>query len=145
MFVTLFFGLKIYRSIRSRPDRFCGIKYARRGLLASSMVGLLIAVLIGITAPARFRQQQMSIDAGIRADYYEFERAALEYQLLYKTYPTDFEALKKGVPDPYGTLAKALKNLIPRLPPKRRCGAVATEKPDLTTTSNSESLIQYCY
>ena len=40
----------------------------------------------------------MSIDAGIRADYYEFERAALEYQQLYKTYPTDFEALRKGVP-----------------------------------------------
>jgi hypothetical protein len=130
MFVTLFFGLKIYRSIRFQPERFCGIKYARRGLLASSMVGLLIALLIGITVPARFRQQQMSIDAGIRADYYEFERAALEYQQLYKAYPADFEALKKGVPDPYGTLAKALNNLDPAgYHPSADVAAVATEKP----------------
>jgi hypothetical protein len=27
MFVTLFVGVKIYRSIRFQPDRFCGIKY----------------------------------------------------------------------------------------------------------------------
>jgi hypothetical protein len=130
MFVILFFGLKLFRSIRLQPERFCGVKYARRGLLASSMVGLLIALLIGITVPARLRQRQMSIDAGIRADYYEFERAALEYQLLYKTYPTDFEELLKRVPDPNGTLAKALKNLDPAgYHPSADVAAVATEKP----------------
>src|SRR5262249_15813098 len=69
-------------------------------------------------------------DAGIRADYYEFERAALEYQHKYKTYPADFDALLKGVPDPNGTLAKALKNLDPNgYHPSADVAAVPTEKP----------------
>ena len=130
MFVILWFGRKLYRSIRLQPERFCGINYARRGLLASATIGLLIALLIGVTVPARLRQRQMSIDAGIRADYYEFERAALEYQHKYKTYPADFDALLKGVPDPNGTLAKALKNLDPNgYHPSADVAAVPTEKP----------------
>ena len=46
MFVTLWFGVKIYRSIKLQPERFCGLKYARRGLMASAMVAILIATLI---------------------------------------------------------------------------------------------------
>jgi len=130
MFAMVWFGRKLYRSIRLQPEKFCGVKYAHRGLLASAVIGLLIATLIGVTVPARLRQRQMSIDAGIRADYYEFERAALEYQHLHKTYPTDFEALLKGVPDPNGTLAKALKNLDPAgYHPSADVAAVGTEKP----------------
>src|SRR5262249_32715077 len=53
LFVTLWFGRKLYRSIVDRPSQFCGVKYARRGLLASATVALLIALLIGITVPAR--------------------------------------------------------------------------------------------
>jgi len=113
LFVTLWVGLKIYRSIRQEPARFCGVNQARRGLLASAMVGLLIALLIGITVPARLRQRQMAINAGIQADWYTFEAAVFAYQARYKTYPADFNDLQQRIPDPHGTLAKALANLDP--------------------------------
>ena len=83
MFVTLFFGLKIYRSIRFQPDRFCGIKYARSGLLTSSMVGLVIALLINHSA----RKISTAADVNrcrYRADYYEFERATLSISFYTK-------------------------------------------------------------
>ena len=56
LFAILWFGRKLYRSILAQPEKFCGLKYARRGLLASSVVTLLIALLIGITVPARMEQ-----------------------------------------------------------------------------------------
>lgn len=105
MFVTLWFGRKIYRSIRLQPERFCGLKHARRGLLASSVVALLIALLIGVTVPARLRQREMAKEAAIRADFYTFERAMLEYQQKYKTFPADYKDLLARIPDPDGTLA----------------------------------------
>jgi hypothetical protein len=53
LFAILWFGRKLYRSILLQPEKFCGIKHARRGLIASSVVALSIALLIGITVPAR--------------------------------------------------------------------------------------------
>ncbi len=105
MFVTLWLGRKLYRSIRLQPEKFCGLKHARRGLLASSVVALLIALLIGVTVPARLRQREMAKEAAIRADFYTFERAMLEYQQKYKTFPADFKDLLARIPDPDGTLA----------------------------------------
>lgn len=129
LFVTLWAGLKLYRSIKREPEKFCGLKYARRGLFASAIVGFLIALLIGVTVPARLRQRQMSIDAGIRADYYTFERATLEYQIKYKTLPADFDDLCARVPDPDGSLARALANLNSAgYHPSADVAAIATEK-----------------
>jgi hypothetical protein len=129
LFVTLWFGRKLYTSIRLQPTKFCGVKHAKRGLLASAVVALLIAFLIGVTVPARLRQHRMSIDAGIRAQYYTVERALLEYRLTYKTLPADFSDLKKRIPDPDGTLAEALANLDPAgYRPSADVAAVATEK-----------------
>jgi hypothetical protein len=129
MFVTLWAGLKLYRSIKRQPERFCGLRYARRGLLASATVGFLIALLIGVTVPARLRQRQMAIDAGIRADYYAFERATLEYQIKYKTLPADFNDLCARVSDPDGSLARALANFDPLgYHPSADVAANATEK-----------------
>lgn len=105
MFASLWFGLKIYRSIRQQPERFCGLNHARRGLVASSMVGLLIAILIGVTVPARLRQREMAKEAAILADIYTFERAMLEYRQKYKTFPADYKDLLEKVSDPDGTLA----------------------------------------
>ena len=112
LFVTLFFGLKLYRSIRFKPERFCGIKYGRRGLLASATVGLLIAFLIGITVPARYRQRRMSIEAENRAQYYALDFAFQQYKKLHKRLPdasNSAEELSK-LPDPSGIIAAALKN-----------------------------------
>jgi hypothetical protein len=105
MFVTLWFGRKLYRSIRLQPERFCGLKHARRGLLASSLVALMIALLIGVTVPARLRQRQQAKEAAILAGWYTFELAMLEYQQKYKTFPADYKDLLKRIPDPDGTLA----------------------------------------
>ena len=113
MFVTLWFGRKLYRSIRLQPQRFCGLRYARSGLLASATVGFLIALLIGVTVPERLRQRELAKEAAIRADYYTFEAAALEYRERYQTYPADLKDLRDRIPDPYGTLAAALQNIEP--------------------------------
>ena len=75
VFFTLWFGLKLYKSIRLQPERFCGLKYARRGLMASALVGLLMASLIGITIPARLRQRRLAIEAGYQAQAYALEVA----------------------------------------------------------------------
>ena len=60
LLITVTLGRKLYRSVLNQPERFCGLKHARRGLLASSLVVLLIALLIGVTVPARLRQRQTS-------------------------------------------------------------------------------------
>jgi hypothetical protein len=131
MFVTLVAGRKIYRSMLHEPERFCGIKQARRGLFASALIGLLIATLIGITVPARLRQRQMSIEAGYRAQYFTLDRAFFEYQLRYKTLP-DPTTLKEDLsklPDPDGSIAAALHDLdVTGYQPRADVAAVATEK-----------------
>lgn len=129
MLVMLWAGLKIYRSIKAEPARFCGVDYARRGLLASAIVGVLIATLIGITIPARLRQRNMAIEAGIQADYHRWEAAVLEYQIKYKTLPADFKDLTARIPDPDGSLAAALRSLDPNgYHPSADVAAVAPNK-----------------
>ena len=113
LFAVLWFGRKLYRSILAQPERFCGVKYARRGLLASSVVALLIALLVGITVPARLEQRRLSKEAAIRAQGYAVERALNEYKIKYHTYPTDLKSLLDRVPDSDGTLAAALINIDP--------------------------------
>jgi hypothetical protein len=114
LFVVLWFGRKIYRSILRAPERFCGVRHARRGLLASALVALLIAVLIGITVPARLRQRQMAIDAGFLATGYTVDLAFFTYRMKYGTYPTDQSRLKDDLrllPDPDGSIAAVLRDL----------------------------------
>jgi type II secretory pathway pseudopilin PulG len=113
LFAILWLGRKLYRSILLHPARFCGLKYARRGLLASSVVTLLIALLIGVTVPARMQQRRLSKEAAIRAQGYAVELALTQYKLTYKTYPADLRSLQDRIPDPDGTLAAALLNLDP--------------------------------
>jgi hypothetical protein len=130
LFVTLWFGRKLYRSIKLQPERFCGIKHARRGLLASSIVALLIALLIGVTVPARLRHRQLAKEAAIRAQAYTIERALFEYKVKYQTYPAEVKDLLERIPDPDGTLAAALSNVDPTsYDPSADFAANATEKP----------------
>ena len=110
LFLSLWIGLKIFRSIRQDPIRFCGVKYARYGLMTSATVALLIATLLGITVPARLRQSEMSREAGQQARSYAFARALDEYRLKFGTLPTSLSDLRK-VSDPDGTLAAALQEL----------------------------------
>ena len=129
MFVVLWFGLKIYRSIRRQPQRFCGVKYARSGLLASATVALLIALLIGVTVPARVRQREMAKEAAYRADYLTILVATMKYQERYQTVPADVAILRERIPDPYGTLAAALENINPSgYAPRGEIAEVTPEK-----------------
>lgn len=111
LFVGLWFGRKLYRSILVQPERFCGLKYAQRGLLTSATVAMLIALLIGITVPARLHQRQLAREAGIRVQGYVIERAFTEYRIKYKTYPAEVTDLLKRLPDPDGSLAAAINSL----------------------------------
>ena len=113
MFVVLWFGGKIYQSIRRQPEKFCGLTYARSGMVASATVALLIALLIGVTVPARLRQREMAKVAAWRADYLTILVATMEYQERYQTVPADVTDLRR-MPDPYGTLTAALNNINPR-------------------------------
>jgi hypothetical protein len=114
MFVVLWFGGKIYRSIRRQPEKFCGLTYARSGMVASASVALLIALLIGVTVPARMRQRELAKEAVYRSAYYTILVATMEYRERYQTVPADVADLRERIPDPYGTLAAALDSINPR-------------------------------
>lgn len=128
MFIVLWFGGKLYRSIRLQPKRFCGLDYARAGMVASATVACMIALLIGVTVPARLRQRELAKEAAHRAHWHTFEAAALEYKRRYQTYPADFKDMRDRLPDPYGTIAEALNNLDPNGYQPRAEMAVASEK-----------------
>lgn len=114
MFVILLAGRRIYRSMLKTPARFVGVAWARRGLLASSLVGLLIATLIGVTVPARLRQRQMSIEAESYAQGYTIARAQLEYSARHRGVVTSELYDLRELPDPDGSIAAALNNLDPQ-------------------------------
>ena len=128
---TVWVGLKLYRSIKQRPDRFCGVVYARRGLLASAVVCLLIAVLIGVTVPARLRQREMSREAAKNAALTTFDLALFRYQLEHKTLP-DQSTVKEQLStlsDPDGSIAAALAVIdLQGYQPRAEVAAVASEK-----------------
>lgn len=111
--LLLWFGRKLYRSILAQPEKFCGVTYARRGLLASATVAMLIALLIGITVPARLEHRRLAKEAGVLAQGYTIERALFEYRIKYHSLPADFKTLQERVSDPDGSLAEALKDLDP--------------------------------
>jgi hypothetical protein len=104
---------KIYRSILEEPARFCGLRQARRGLLTSSVVCMLIAGFIGISIPARLRNRQLAIDAAYAAHVHRFDRGFIEYVIRYKTLPSETSDLLKRLPDPDGSLAEAIREVGP--------------------------------
>jgi type II secretory pathway pseudopilin PulG len=128
LIVTVWLGRKLYRSIKLQPEKFCGLKHARRGLLAQSFVILLIALLIGVTVPERLRQRKMAQDAAVRAAFHTFEAALVQYQAEYQTLPADFKDLQARIPDPHGTLAEALRSMEASYRPSADFAAVAQQQ-----------------
>jgi hypothetical protein len=108
--LVLFVGRRIYRSMLATPDRFCGLRYARRGYFASATVPLLVLILIGITVPARLQQRQDGIQAAANIPALTFSRAIFEYSVAYQKMPNDLSDLKK-LPDADGSIAAALNSL----------------------------------
>lgn len=129
LFLIVTVGRKLYRSMLDQPEKFCGLKHAQAGLVGSSTVICLIALLIGVTVPARLEQRRNAKDAAILAQWYTVEAALAEYRIKYQTYPADFRELQERIPDPYGALAEALAGVDPRgYRPTGEVAAVATEK-----------------
>jgi hypothetical protein len=108
--IVLWASRKLYRSMLQSPARFCGLRWARTGLMASALVPLMMAILIGVTVPERLRQRHGGIEAGSYAEGYTFARAQFEYQIKYRTFPTDPKNDLKRLPDPDGSIAAFLKN-----------------------------------
>ena len=126
---TFWLGRKLYRSILLQPERFCGVKHARNGLVASATVVMLIALLIGVTVPARLEHRELANDAIYRNHGYVVDRAFTEYRIKYKTYPADLNDLRERIPDPDGSLAAALEYIDPgAYRPSADVAAVTTEK-----------------
>jgi type II secretory pathway pseudopilin PulG len=129
LIVTVWLGRKLYRSIKQQPEKFCGLKHARRGMYATSFIMFLIALLIVVTVPERLRQREMAKEAAFQSYWHTFEAATLEYQLRYQTYPADLNDLRARIPDPHGTLAEALRHIDPRgYRPSADVAANAAEK-----------------
>ena len=130
--ITAWLGRKLYRSIKLQPERFCGLKHARRGMLASSLVIFVIALLIGITVPARLEHRRLAGEAHFRAQWHTIEAATLEYNERYQSYPANLQDLQERIPDPYGALAEAIRDLGPNsYRPSADFAAVSAEKPSL--------------
>ncbi len=108
--LVLWAGRKLYRSILDEPSRFCGLRWARTGLLTSIVVPALVLVLIGVTVPERLRNRQRAIDAGVHAQGYTIDRALLEYRIQFGTLPTDLKDLTR-LPDKDGSIAAALAGM----------------------------------
>ncbi|MGI8899169.1 MAG: hypothetical protein ACR2IB_12340 [Pyrinomonadaceae bacterium] len=108
--IVLWGSLKIYRSMLKSSARFCGLGYAKTGIMASALVPVLIAVLIGVTVPERLHQRQLGLEAASYALGYRLDRALLEYSARYGTLPADLKDLDR-LPDPDGSIAAALSSL----------------------------------
>jgi hypothetical protein len=101
---------KLYHSVMASPDRFCMLRYARRGYIASMAFPVVILLLIGITVPDRLNQRQIGIRAGLNAQAYRIDRALAEYQVSFGTLPDNINDLNR-LPDADHSLAMALRNL----------------------------------
>jgi type II secretory pathway pseudopilin PulG len=129
LIATFWLGRKLYRSILLQPRKFCGVKYAQGGLVASGTVVMLIALLIGVTVPARLEHRAWAKEAAVRAQGYVLEQALSAYKIKYQTYPADLKDLLERLPDPDGSLAAALANIAPRAyNPSADLAVVAAEK-----------------
>lgn len=120
---------RLYRSIQQSPSRFCGLRYARRGYLASAAVPLMILILIGMTVPKRLHQRQLGIEAGNNAVGYQTDRVLLQYQKEFGTFPSEMKDLAR-LPDPDGSIANLLKTIdAAGYKPSAEVAAVPTKKP----------------
>jgi hypothetical protein len=127
---VVFAGRKIYRSVRQSPARFCGVRYARNGYVASVAVPLLMLALIGITVPARLRHREWGNEAGVRASIYRTDRALAEYREKFGTLPSDPLKDLAKLPDADGSLAAALKTIdLSGYTINSEVAAVPTKKP----------------
>ena len=149
--LVLFVSRKLYRSIAQSPARFCGVRYARSGYLASTLVPLLVLFFIGITVPVRLEHRQLGIEAASKAQAYRIDRALVEYREEFGTLPGDLKDLGR-LTDSDGSIASALRNVdaagytvnaevaaVPKQKPRTLRGAVISKASLNTATDDTLS------
>jgi hypothetical protein len=110
---ALWGGFLLYRSINRAPTRFGGRLIARAGLASVVTVAVIIASAIAITIPERMRQHRTGTEAGESAKFYAFYAIQLKYRAQYGTFAAVLDDLTK-LPDPDGSIAKALRDFDPK-------------------------------
>ncbi|MDX6496820.1 MAG: hypothetical protein QOG23_80 [Blastocatellia bacterium] len=110
--VVLWSSARIIRSIKANPRGLIGLRAARLGFVASALVTVMIATLIGVTIPVRLERREWANDAATTAPGYTMARAMLEYRELHGTPPLDNDKVAselRTLPDPDGSIANALR------------------------------------
>jgi hypothetical protein len=127
--LVIFGSRKLYCSIADSPERFCGLRAARRGYLASAAVPLMVAILIGASVPRRLSDRKLGIEAASNAHGYRIDRALAEYQKEFETLPSHLNDLRR-LSDADGTLAAALITIDESgYKPSADLAAAPTKKP----------------
>jgi hypothetical protein len=104
--VALWPSLRALKILHRAPARFAGLRLARTGFAMTAFVALAIAVLIGVTVPARLRQRALAAEAKENAIADETTSVLLRYQIRFGTYPASAQDLRDKLPDPDGSVAR---------------------------------------
>jgi hypothetical protein len=107
--VVLWSSARMIQTIKGQPARFSGLRMARGGFVSAIVTTMMMATLIGVTLPERYRRHLWAVEAETNARIYTVNRALLEFKERYGTYPSTLEELNK-LPDPYGVIAEAVRN-----------------------------------
>jgi hypothetical protein len=107
---TLWMSWRAMRQIRRSPEAYIGRQAAGFGLASSFAVLALTLTFIGLTIPERLMRRQLAIQASNEAPLHTLNRALIEYQIRYSTYPASKDDLKK-LPDADGSIAAALTQM----------------------------------
>jgi type II secretory pathway pseudopilin PulG len=112
---AIWLSVRMSRAIRQSPQRLTGLWPARAGVIASVIVTVIIATLIGVTIPERLLARQERHDAAVYAQFYRIQRALAEYRETHGTLPSSEDLAKElnTLPDLDGSLADALRSLDP--------------------------------
>lgn len=107
---TLWISWRAVRQIRRSPEAYSGRPAASFGLASSFAVLALTLTFIGLTIPERLMRRQLAIQASNEVPLHTLNRALIEYQIRYSTYPASKDDLKK-LPDADGSIAAALAQM----------------------------------
>jgi len=99
-------SLRVLKTLHRAPARFTGLRLARTGFGLSAFVALAIAVLIGVTVPARLRHRAWAAEAKEDAIADETASVLLRYQISFGTYPMGADDLRARLSDPDGSVAR---------------------------------------
>jgi hypothetical protein len=103
---------RLYARMRRAPARHVGHAHARLGLMATALVAVALAALIGVTIPERLHMRELGKRAAENALLYETDLALARYRRRFGTYPAALTDLRR-LEDPDGSVARLLAVIAP--------------------------------